>query len=193
MFLLWCCQLISKHSRKNCMTKIILAVLSWQLHIVHSDLIMHPLTNLICCYHLFTCFMFCNLHDCIAYVLLIQPHGCQNSINMIWPDCLQLHSYGTSKICAAFFWNILYVHHCSRASYHLVRMVETTTQLYTLENPLLSPSLQADFFQQCKLEYSVNHARDLKDHRQRISRFVIRRYLEKSIQKKLFAIYNHYK
>ena len=33
----------------------------------------------------------------------------------------------------------------------------------------------------------------LKDHRQRIHRFVIRRYLEKSIQKKLFAIYNHYK
>ena len=33
----------------------------------------------------------------------------------------------------------------------------------------------------------------LKDHRQRIPRFVIRRYLEKSIQKKLFAIYNHYK
>ena len=35
--------------------------------------------------------------------------------------------------------------------------------------------------------------RDLKDHRQRIPRFVIRRYLGKSIQKKLFAIYNHYK
>ena len=34
---------------------------------------------------------------------------------------------------------------------------------------------------------------DIKDHRQRIPRFVIRRYLEKSIQKKLFAIYNHYK
>jgi len=33
----------------------------------------------------------------------------------------------------------------------------------------------------------------LKDHMQRIPRFVIRRYLEKSIQKKLFAIYIHYK
>jgi len=28
---------------------------------------------------------------------------------------------------------------------------------------------------------------DLKDHRQRIPRFVIRRYLEESIQKKLFC------
>ena len=28
--------------------------------------------------------MFCNLYDCVAYVLQIQPHGCQNSINMTW-------------------------------------------------------------------------------------------------------------
>ena len=31
------------------------------------------------------CFIFCILHDCVPYVnmLLIQPHGCQNLINMI--------------------------------------------------------------------------------------------------------------
>ena len=28
--------------------------------------------------------MFCNLYDCVAYVLLIQPYGWQNSIIMIW-------------------------------------------------------------------------------------------------------------
>ena len=38
-----------------------------------------------------------------------------------------------------------------------------------------------------------SHGSAVKDHRQRIPRFVIRRYLEKTIQKKLFAIYNHYK
>ena len=42
--------------------------------------------------------------------------------------------------------------------------------------------------------YSIQSVKkSVKDHRQRIPRFVIRRYLEKSIQKKLFAISNHYK
>ena len=27
--------------------------------------------------------MFCNLYDCVPYMLLIQAHGCQNSTNMI--------------------------------------------------------------------------------------------------------------
>ena len=42
--------------------------------------------------HVFLCFIpylhyiiFCILHDCVPYinVLLIQPHGCQNVINVI--------------------------------------------------------------------------------------------------------------
>ena len=35
------------------------------------------------CVCVFVCVMLCNLYDCAAYVLLIQPHRCQNSINMI--------------------------------------------------------------------------------------------------------------
>ena len=31
---------------------------------------------------------FCNFYNCVAYALLIKPHGCQNSINMIWFDLI---------------------------------------------------------------------------------------------------------
>ena len=35
-----------------------------------------------------SCFVI--LYDCVAYVLLIQPHGCQKSINMIWFNLIWL-------------------------------------------------------------------------------------------------------
>ena len=47
---------------------------------------------------------------------------------------------------------------------------------------------QIRYTAKCSWTYALqNSARMFKDHRQRIPRFVIRRYLEKSIQKKLFC------
>ena len=51
----------------------------------------------------------------------------------------------------------------------------------------VSRPIKASVSESRPIKASISELRPIKDHRQRIPRFVIRRYLEKSIQKKLFC------
>ena len=116
---------------------------------------MYPLTFRRSCGYIFmfyplsAYFIFCILHDCLPYVnlLLIQLHGCQNVINVIWfeiwIDLVQcywqfLFLSVTIQSCYGWHWNLecrfVFVETISplRISHHHMTIVATTFTVRSL-------------------------------------------------------------